>query len=659
MTAIFFKGSQVFIDLLVLTLAFLLAFFFRFGYEINEHYFKLFFFTLPYVVLLQYVVLSLFGVPNFAWRYVNLRDAQWIAMALGTATAILIAIRLATTPFGGYSRFVTIPYAILLGNTILATAGIISVRAVRRIIGERSDRHKQQVEGPPPTPTLLIGAGQAGVIVAREIAARPDLRIKPVGFVDDDPIKQGTRIQGLRVHGKVDDIASIAKRFRAKHALITIANASGEPIRRISRICQEAGLNTKIIPCVYELVSENVNLTRIRDVAIEDLLGRSPIDLDESALYNAFKDQRVLISGAGGSIGSELCRQVMVFKPSRIILVEKSENALFEIHRELKNTFPETDIRPVLADVRDQDRLRPVFEEHRPHAVIHAAAHKHVPMVEWNSGEAVFNNVGGTQVIADLADEYAVSSFVLISTDKAVNPTSVMGATKRVAELYVQSMSERSNTRFVAVRFGNVLGSAGSVIPIFKEQIAKGGPVTVTDPNMTRYFMTIPEASQLVLQAASMGDGGEIFILDMGEPIKIVDLAKDLIGLSGLRPDVDIEISYSGIRPGEKLFEELSIDSENTTTTKHSKIFIGRIAPQQWSTVSKLIAELKRRALAGSRDEIKNALKTLVPEFSFKESVALTSEQDDSAAKASDPNAIPQVPPPSSASSSTRLQSSP
>ena len=618
MTTILVKGSQVLIDLFALVVAFLLAFYLRFGEDLSDHYVKLFFFTLPYVVLLQYLVLSLFGVPNFAWRYVNLRDAQWIAIALGTSGAILVALRLIFAPLGGYANYVSIPFSIILGDCILAIASVVGVRAVRRTLGEKKDRRKQGLTRINSTPTLLIGAGQAGVIVAKEIAGRPDLKIKPIGFIDDDPLKQGTLIHGLKVLGTISELDMIAKEFKAQSALITIANTKGSPIRRIAQKCREANLKTKIIPCIYELVSENISLSRIRDVAIEDLLGRSPVELNESALLKTFEKRPLLITGAGGSIGSELCRQALKFNPSSIILVEKSENSLFEIHRELKRKFPDIEIKPVLADVRDKTRMEPVFASHRPQSVIHAAAHKHVPMVEWNSGEAIFNNVIGTQVVADLSDKYRVQQFVLISTDKAVNPTSVMGATKRVAELYVQSLSTQSKTRFVVVRFGNVLGSAGSVIPIFKEQIARGGPVTVTDPEMTRYFMTIPEASQLVLQAASMGKGGEIFILDMGKPIKILQLAKDLIELSGLRPFEDIEITYSGVRPGEKLFEELSIDNEFASKTQHPKIFIGKLAPQKWQVVCAQIQKLRKVSTAGTYSEIKFELKKIVPEFKVK-----------------------------------------
>ncbi len=358
-----------------------------------------------------------------------------------------------------------------------------------------------------------------------------------------------------------------------------------------------------------------MNLSRIREVAIEDLLGREPVQLDEDVVSESMRSRVVMVTGAGGSIGSELCRQICRFGPKHLVLVERFENALFEIHRELIAAFPHVLIEPRIADVCDATRMGMVFTEVRPEVVFHAAAHKHVPMMEWNPGEAIKNNVGGTRCVADLADQHGVQRFVLISTDKAVNPTSVMGASKRVAEIYLQALSQRSSTRFVTVRFGNVLGSAGSVVPIFREQIAKGGPLTVTHPEMRRYFMTIPEASQLVLQAGAMGTGGEIFILDMGEPVKIVDLARDLIILSGLRPDEDIEIRFSGLRPGEKLFEELSTAAEDADRTRHPKVFIGRIAPHEWSAVVEAIGSLLELADSTTPERVRTTLKDIVPEY--------------------------------------------
>jgi FlaA1/EpsC-like NDP-sugar epimerase len=469
---------------------------------------------------------------------------------------------------------------------------------------------------------LLIGAGQAGVMVAREIMNRPDLGLHPVGFLDDDPSKLNTSIGGLPVLGRTGDVRAVAERKHAERALITIANAPGDQIRRIAELCRDAQLETKIIPGIYEIVGEKVNLSRIREVAIEDLLGREPVQLDEEIVSSSISSRVVMVTGAGGSIGSELCRQVSRFGPSRLVLVERYENALFEIHRELTQAFPHVPIEPCIADICDRARMEQVFESAKPELVFHAAAHKHVPMMEWNPCEAVKNNIGGTRTVADLSDQHGVQRFVLVSTDKAVNPTSVMGATKRISEIYVQALSRRSTTKFVTVRFGNVLGSAGSVIPIFREQIAKGGPVCVTHPEMRRYFMTIPEASQLVLQAGGMGEGGEIYILDMGEPVKIVDLARDLITLSGLRPDEDIEIRFSGVRPGEKLFEELSTDAEHADKTKHPKVFIGRIKSHAWEPVVVGVDALLDLAREAQIERVRATLGDLVPEYAVARPVA-------------------------------------
>jgi len=467
--------------------------------------------------------------------------------------------------------------------------------------------------------TILIGAGQAGVLVARELENRPDLNLLPVGFVDDDPAKHGLVIQGLEVLGPTSKLAEIARKKGAKQALITIAAAPRKTIRRIALLCEQAGIATKVVPGLFEVVAGTASFSTIRDVALEDLLGREPVELDLEAIGQDLRGRVVLLTGAGGSIGSELCRQIARFRPRELVLVEQAENALFLIHRELAASFPDLAIVPCVADVCDAVRMRNIFAAHRPEAVFHAAAHKHVPMMEWNPGEAVKNNVLGTRVVADLAHAFSARQFVLISTDKAVNPTSVMGATKRLAEMYVQALSAASPTRFVTVRFGNVLGSNGSVIPIFREQLQKGGPITVTHPEMRRYFMTIPEACQLVLQAGSMGLGGEIFVLDMGEPVRILDLALDLIRLSGLRPYEDIDIVFTGIRPGEKLFEELSTAEEHVDKTRHPKIFIGRVVPEPLAEVTEKIDRLVELADRLPPAELRSRLAEAVPEYEPEE----------------------------------------
>jgi FlaA1/EpsC-like NDP-sugar epimerase len=609
------RGLQVVLDVAVLSLAYWLAFLFRFEYAIPRAWMDVLLITWPYVVVLQYASLAFFGVPRMSWRYVSIRDAARVAYAVAAAAAIMVATRLGL-PAVGATRLevVVVPLGVLAMDLVLSFVMLVGVRAMRRLQGEAQERRLRDA-GMQRTRVLLIGAGQAGVMVAREIQHRPDLGLHAVGFLDDDPMKVGTSIGGLPVLGTTAQVGDIAERKRIDRALITIANAPGAQIRRITELCRDCGLETKIIPGMYEIVGDKVNLSRIREVAIEDLLGREPVQLDEEVVSSSIRSRVVLVTGAGGSIGSELCRQVCRFGPERLILVERFENALFEIHRELAAAFPGVMIEPRVADVGDARRMETIFASHKPELVIHAAAHKHVPMMEWNPGEAVKNNVGGTRTIADLSDKYGTERFVLISTDKAVNPSSVMGATKRVAEIYLQALSQRSATRFVTVRFGNVLGSAGSVIPIFRQQIAAGGPVTVTHPEMRRYFMTIPEASQLVLQAGAMGAGGEIFILDMGEPVKIVDLARDLITLSGLRPDEDIEIKFAGVRPGEKLFEELATDAESADKTKHPKIFIGRIKPHEWTAVQDGVGALLGLADSAEPDRIRATLGQIVPEY--------------------------------------------
>ncbi|HEU0030833.1 MAG TPA: nucleoside-diphosphate sugar epimerase/dehydratase [Kofleriaceae bacterium] len=604
------RGLQIAVDLGVLSAAFWLAFLIRFEFSIPSYWLQIASISWPFVLGLEYGALVVFGVPKYAWRYISFKEAATVVLAMTVASSLLLIPRLLD---GIALEFLFLPLGVLCANLVLAIGALVGVRATRRGYVEArdkkrrgKDRHKKRV--------LLIGAGEAGVMVAREIARRPDLGLQAVGFLDDDKLKVGANIGGLPVLGTTAQLVEVAQRKRIARVLITIANAGGSEIRRIAMACKEANLDTKIIPGIYEIVDDRVNLSRIREVAIEDLLGREPVQLDEVSINHSIRNEIVVVTGAGGSIGSELCRQVCRFAPKRLVLVERFENALFEIHRELRKEHPTLAIEPCIADVTDAKRMDQVFAEHRPNVVFHAAAHKHVPMMEANPGEAVKNNVGGTRVLATLADKYEVDRFVLVSTDKAVNPTSVMGATKRVAEIYTQALGQRSKTRFVTVRFGNVLGSNGSVIPIFKEQIARGGPVTVTHPEMKRYFMTIPEASQLVLQAGAMGEGSEIFILDMGEPVKIVDLARDLIRLSGLRPDEDIAIEFAGIRPGEKLFEELSTDTEHASKTKHPKIFIGRIAPVGWAEASRSVDELIA-SVELDGDRIRHALHALVPEY--------------------------------------------
>jgi FlaA1/EpsC-like NDP-sugar epimerase len=606
------------LDVTVLSAAYFGAFFFRFDGAPPLQMVKLLMFTWPYVVGFEVVVLYVFSVPYFAWRYVSLREAQRVLWATGVFTAVLVIVRLlsaAMVKHFYYADYALVPLGVIAGNAVLTFLGITGVRFARRLWVERSRSLGLRPAKVNRVPTLLLGAGQAGVLIAKEIGARPDLAIQPVGFLDDDTAKLGSIVQGVRVLGKISELEEITRVTGAQQAIITIANASASDVRSLAHLCEKAAIPVKIIPGIYELLDGKVNLTRIRDVSIEDLLGRAAVTLDLELLSTFIKGKRVLITGAGGSIGSELCRQVARFEPARLALVEQTEFNLFTIHQELLASYRRLDLKPLICDVCDSARLEDIFEAEQPQLVFHAAAHKHVPMMEWNPGEALKNNVFGTKKVADAAHKHGAEAFVLISTDKAVNPTSIMGATKRAAEMYMQALSQTSRTKFVAVRFGNVLGSTGSVVPIFKAQIAAGGPVTITDPEMKRHFMTIPEASQLVIQAAAIGNNGEIMLLDMGEPVRIADLAEELIRLSGLQPGRDIEIVYTGVRPGEKLLEELSFDAEKMTRTSHQKVFVGNLRPCDLADVSSKLEVLSQFTNSTSRDEVRGALRELVVEM--------------------------------------------
>ncbi len=424
---------------------------------------------------------------------------------------------------------------------------------------------------------LIIGAGEAGSIIIREIYKSLSGNYLPVGFVDDDPCKQGHQLHGVPVLGGRREIPRFIKLYEIKEVIIALPSASRQDIREIIGICQQEGVHILMVPSMSEIINGTVSLKQLRDVEIEDLLGREPVRVDLTEIAGYLQGERVLITGAGGSIGAELSRQVAKFKSETLLLLGRGENSIYEINQELAVTQPDVKRIPVIADIRDREKLERIFEKYQPTVIFHAAAHKHVPLMEEAPDEAIKNNIFGTRNLVELADKYGCKRFVLISTDKAVNPTSVMGASKRVAELILQDISIRSQTQFLAVRFGNVLGSRGSIIPLFRSQIARGGPVTITHPEMTRFFMTIPEAAQLVIQAGALGRGGEIFILDMGEPVKIVNLAQELIWLSGLIPEKDIKIEFTGVRPGEKLYEEILTNDEGILATKHERIYTTQV----------------------------------------------------------------------------------
>jgi len=604
---------RILIDLGALSVAYWLAYIARFDGQVPFQYLKHAAFGWAYVVGAQYFALWMLGVPRLSWRYVSLLDLKRILLGVGAISLGLALLRTLRSPLIEalpHARYVVVPYGVILINLVFSVTCILGVRILRRVLAEplRPGRTTTQV------PIILVGAGAGGALLARELLSRPELGRRPIAFLDDDPAKRGELVRGLPVVGGLEDLVEQVRLLEAKEVLLATPTLPGERVRVVHRLAAAVGVPAKTIPGLSEIVTGQVAVSRIRDVSVEDLLRRDPIRLGDAAIRRLVGGKRVLVTGAGGSIGSELVRQVAASSPSRLILVERAENPLFYLLADLVSP-PETLVVPCVADVADAARMRQIFAREQPQVVLHAAAHKHVPLMEASASEAVRNNVGGTKQVADLALELGAEAFVLVSTDKAVNPTSVMGASKRIAERYVDALARREeSTRFVAVRFGNVLGSNGSVVTIFREQIARGGPVTVTDPAMERFFMTIPEASHLILQAAAIGSGSQLFLLDMGEPIKILDLAEDMIRLSGFEPGREIAIEISGIRPGEKLYEELSRGEEGLEAhPDHPKILVVEAGGEalDLSAIDSLLAS----ARAADDSGVLRALREIVPEY--------------------------------------------
>ena len=575
---------------------------------------------LAMVLPIKAAVFSLTGQYRGSWRYVGLYDLFGVVWSSLISSVLFVLayfvvenvwnqlyssslIDRSSPPLLRQSMFL-LDFGVTIG---FVCAARVLVRFYYEEVRVRPAENVRRV--------LIIGAGDEAESLLREVRRMPDESYHVVGLLDDRATQQSGRIHGADILGGTDRLAELVVQHRIDEVLIALPETNPREIRRWVETCSNTGVRFRTIPSVSAVMEGRVQVNHIRDVDIADLLGRKPVQLDTEQIGRELRGHRIVVTGAGGSIGSELCRQIAEFEPRRLILMERAENALFEIDRELRSSYPQLDVVACIADVCDRERVRRVFAAHRPGLVFHAAAHKHVPMMELNIGEAIKNNIGGTQVVAEAADEAVVAKMVLISTDKAINPTSIMGCSKRVAEMVVQGLDQRSKTQFVTVRFGNVLGSDGSVVPIFKRQIAHGGPVTVTHPDMRRYFMTIPEASQLVLQAGVMGNGGEIFVLDMGEPIRIVDLARDMITLSGLRPGVDIEIEYTSIRPGEKLFEELSMDGEDIAATRHPYIGIHKHRPEDWDAVFKGVEQLLEESDTAADAQRKQHLTSIVPEY--------------------------------------------
>jgi FlaA1/EpsC-like NDP-sugar epimerase len=602
---------------------FLLALFSAFGLAYNFHGWKFWivhlFLPIAAIALpIKLVVFARMQQFHGSWRFVGLRDL--VAIAVGSQISSFFLI-------GAYFLIENLAHS-MTGEVLIDRgakfrqavflidwAATINFVAAARVVFRSYYEYTRGKDATVELRILIVGAGDHGQNLLRELLRSGQAGYNVIGFVDDDVANLGHRIHNVEVLGRTHQIKEICNQHRVDELFIAMPNAKPKEMREIVRFCEGNSVKFRTIPAMSDLIEGRVQVSQLRPVDIEDLLGREPVKLDTDAIGAELTGKRIVVTGAGGSIGSEMCRQIARFNPARLLLIEQAENNLFEIHRELIATFPEIDIQPIVADICDAVRIKQVFETHKPGEVFHAAAHKHVPMMECNPGEAVKNNVVGTRTIATVAAECGVAKMVMISTDKAVNPTSVMGCSKRVAEMFVQQFGFKASTQFVTVRFGNVLGSSGSVIPIFKQQIAKGGPVTVTHPDMTRYFMTIPEAAQLVLQAGAMGNGGEIFVLDMGDPVKIIDLAHNMITLSGLRPGEDIDVVFSGTRPGEKLFEELLIDGENVNPTRHPKIGIWQSRREQWEEMIQKIDRLIGAADDSDSGAIRQMLGDIVPEY--------------------------------------------
>lgn len=592
----------ILLDALLVNAATFLSFFLRFDGSIPQPYIQLFWRTALPVTVIRLLAFWLFGIYRRVWRYASIQEVVYIVGATSVGSTVLV--------LSNWFGIIFLPRTIHVGSWLLTIALVGASRFSVRVAAEGTLAWRKIGKG-----VLIVGAGDAGIMVAKELRRQPALRLQPLGFVDDDPHKQGRTISGLRVFGRLTDIPRIVSAIGAEEVIIAMPSASGASIRSVLETCHSCDVRVKTVPGLYELIGGGVTVNQIREVQIEDLLGREPVNVDLAAISGYIEGKVVLITGAGGSIGSELCNQVARFKPELLVLLGHGENSIFEVAAQLRVRHPNCKFEAVIADIKNRDRLERLFEWYRPSVVFHAAAHKHVPLMEKNPEEAFTNNVLGTSNLVDMADKHGVLHFVMISTDKAVNPGNVMGASKRLAEMIVQAKARRSSTRFVSVRFGNVLGSRGSVIPTFRAQILAGGPVTVTHPEMTRYFMTIPEASQLVVQAGAMGRGGEVFILDMGKPVKILDLARDIIRLSGFEPERDIRIEFTGPRPGEKLFEELLYDEESTAATRHEKIFVTRTEPIDEERLALAVQHLNGLIEAGRINELANDLKAVARDF--------------------------------------------
>ena len=592
------------VELVLIVAANLSAFALRFDANIPVFYDRIMWRYLPGIVLVFASSLWVFGIQRGLWRYVGLHDLGRIFLAALVGAAAFYGLCHLVLRWAEYPRSIIILTGLLTG---LYLAGIrVMVRWFREWI---------QIIEPTARRALIVGAGNAGELLVRDMLSDGGYNCRPVGFVDDDPIKRRMKIHGISVVGTIADIKKAAEALEVHEIIVAIPSASTMVKQKILAASAGCTAPIKTLPDVKQLLHDPVSLQQVRPMSLDDLLQREPIQTDRQELYPLISGKTLLVNGAGGSIGSELCRQIARYNPQSLVLFERYENALHSLMLELKGAFPAVTIFPVIGDVTVPDRVSEVFQRARPDIVFHAAAHKHVPLMELNPKEAIRNNVLGTRVVAEAALKAGVDRFVLISTDKAVNPSSIMGATKRIAEHVMQELNRTGLTKFTVVRFGNVLGSNGSVVPLFSEQIRKGGPVTVTHPEIKRFFMTIPEAVQLVLQASVMGQGGEVFVLDMGEQIKVVDLARNMIVLAGLVPDKDIQIVFTGLRPGEKLYEELFEDSVQVESTTHPKIHRAVGTPVPVGELSEWVESLPTMLPKSDEEDLLQDLKRLVPSF--------------------------------------------
>lgn len=589
----------------MIPVAWLLSYWIRYNIgEFPEHLLARAVQLLPLVLLIQGGAFVYFGLYRGVWRFASLPDLSRIVRAVVVSTALLaVAIFLLI-------RLEYVPRSVFIIDALLLIMLLGGPRMFYRLLKDHSVSSKGLRDK-----VLVVGAGAAGEGLVRDLLRMRPLVYTPVAFVDDDPSKLGREIHGIRVVGSSAALADIAQQWDVDLIILALPSASSAQMRRLVEISEATGVPFRTLPKLQSLVSGEVSFTELREVQIEDLLGREPVKLDAEAIHERLTGRVVFVTGGGGSIGAELCRQIAVTEPARLIVLDQSEFNLYRIEQELQQRWPDLLLNCELGDICDRTGLEQVFSEYRPDVIFHAAAYKHVPMLETKIREAVKNNVIGTWNVVQLADQYHCSEFVMVSTDKAVNPGNIMGATKRIAEIICQTMDRRSETRFITVRFGNVLGSAGSVVPLFRDQIRRGGPVTVTDENITRYFMTIPEACRLILQTSVMGEGGEIFVLDMGEPVRIRYLAEQMIRLSGRQPGEDIEIRITGLRPGEKLHEELFHTDEDLTDTRHDKVMLARSRKTDWDTLQASLVSFKQAVAQGDSASLEACIHKLVPEM--------------------------------------------